>query len=361
MKLNFKKTAVIVLISIGVFSCSKSDDTPTVEPDKPIVVTTFVGSTFGDFDAVGTNAKISNPVGMVQDNQGNIFFTDQSNNKIKKTTPSGAVSTFAGSGQEGNINGAATTATFKTLVGIAIDGNNNLFVSDSGNYKIRKITPQGVVSDFAGSTAGDQDVPAGAGSSALYARFSSISGIVIDYAGNIIVCDYGNSKIKKINANGTVVSTLVGTIAGDVDGDATTAKINPSLITKDNQGNFYFTEVATHKIKKVSSAGVVATIAGSTRGDIDESGTNAKFNNPTGIAINNDGTLFVADAFNNKIKKITATGAVTTLVGSLTEGDVDGLTDVARLKQPVGILVDLSGNLIFSDTGNFKIKNITLK
>ncbi len=361
MKLNFKKTAVVVLISIGIFSCSKSDDTPTLEPDKPVMVTTFVGSTFGDFDAVGSNAKIGYPAGLVQDSQGNIYFTEFGNHKIKKIAPSGAVSTFAGTGEVGNVNGAAATATFNRPNDITIDVNNNLFVSDSGNYKVRKITPQGIVSDFAGSTNGDQNVVAGAGSSALYARFSGISGIVIDNAGNIIVCDNGNSKIKKINANGTVVSTLVGTIAGDVDGDATTAQINPSFITKDNQGNFYFTDGPYHKIKKISGAGVVTTIAGSTRGDIDESGTNAKFNNPTGIAINKDGTLFVTDQFNNKIKKISATGTVTTIAGNLAEGDVDGLADVARFYYPVGILIDLNGNLVISDFLNCKIKKITLK
>ncbi len=360
LKTIFKNTFLVVIATTSLFSCSKNDEA-TPEPDKPITVNTIAGSTPGDFDAMGTNAKLQAPFFSVQDPQGNIYFTELANHKIKKITPAGAVSTFAGTGVAGSDNGSALLATFNQPRGIAIDNLGNLYVTDLGSHKIRKITPQGLVSTFAGSTQGDQDVVEAVGSTALTAKFDSPYGICVDNSGNILVCDYTNSKIKKINPSGTAVSTFVGTTYGDVDGNALTAKINPTSITKDSQGNFYFTELNNNKIKKLTSAGVVTTIAGSTLGDIDDTGTAAKFNSPTGITTDNSGTLYVSDTYNHKIKKLTSAGVVTTIAGNNTTGDVDGLATAARFNLPIGIMVDASGSLIFCDANNHKIKKVTLK
>ncbi|MDA8931583.1 thrombospondin type 3 repeat-containing protein, partial [Flavobacteriaceae bacterium] len=322
-------------------------------------VSTFAGSTQGFADGTGTDAQFNHPTVPVLDAFGNIYVPEFYNSKIRKITPEGVVTTFAGS-TGGFADGTGTDAKFATPVGITIDTSGNLYVADKGNHKIRKITPEGVVTTFVGSTSGFAD---GTGTDA---QFNEPYGITIDTSGNLYVADMGNNKIRKITPEG-VVTTFAGSTLGYLDGTGTDAQFNnPFDITIDVSGNLYVTDRYNHKIRKITPEGVVSTLAGSTLGYLDGTGTDAQFHNPQGVTIDVYGNLYVADRYSNKIRKITPQGVVSTYAGvtiydsggNPEPGDVDGAGTVARFNQPSGVAFDTSGNLIVVDWGNHKIRKI---
>ena len=183
--------------------------------------------------------------------------------------PSGVVSTLAGSTQ-GNTDGTGTSAQFDYPTGVAVDGAGNVYVADYDNHRIRKITASGVVSTLAGSTQGNTD---GTGTSA---KFAYPRGVAVDGAGNVYVADQYNDRIRKITASG-VVSTLAGSSSGYADGTGTSAKFyNPTGVAVDGAGNVYVADYYNHRIRKITASGVVSTLAGSTYGYTDGTGTSAK-------------------------------------------------------------------------------------
>jgi prepilin-type N-terminal cleavage/methylation domain-containing protein len=268
------------------------------------------------------------------------------------------VSTFAGSGTQGYLDGTGTGAQFNTLRGIAIDSAGNVYVADTNNQRIRKISPSGVVTTLAGSgTAGYLD---GTGTAA---QFRSSFGIAVDSAGNVYVGDWGNHRIRKISPSG-VVTTLAGSgTAGYLDGTGTAAQFNqPSGIAIDSTGVVYVADCENHRIRKVTSSGVVTTFAGSgIAGYLDGTGTAAQFDNPCGVAIDTTtDTIYVADGLNNRIRKITPSGVVTTLAGTGVAGFVDGTGTVAQFSFPIGMTFDNAGNLYVADTSNYRIRKIEI-
>ncbi|MDP3372383.1 MAG: autotransporter-associated beta strand repeat-containing protein [Candidatus Paracaedibacteraceae bacterium] len=255
-------------------------------------VSTFIGN--------GSSAVLSAPYSSVFDTLGNLYVSESGNNRISKITPSGVRSTLAGSGVAGFADAAGTSAQFSEPRGIIIDSLGNLYVADAQNYRIRKITTDGVVSTFAGSgTAGFAN---GTGTSA---QFNVLRGITIDNANNLFVLDRGNSCIRKITTGG-VVSTFAGSgIAGFADGTGTAPRFNsPAGITIDPFNNLYVTD--SGRIRKITSSGVVSTLAGDgTAGFSDAYGLSAKFNLPIGIAFSRSGALYVTDSSNNRIRSVT--------------------------------------------------------
>jgi sugar lactone lactonase YvrE len=330
---------------------STNNDTSDNNTNEKVQVSTLAGSTEGFSDGQGFSAKFYFPHALATDSQGNVYVQDNWDHKIRKVTPNGAVNTFAGS-SEGYANGSGSSAMFDLPYGLAIDKQGNVYVADSGNNKIRKITPNGEVSTIAGSSKGFAN---GSGSSA---KFNNPYGLAIDEQDNLYVSDMGNHKIRKITSNG-VVSTLAGSTIGFSNGSSSSAKFNnPSGVAVDGQGNVYVADFVNHKIRKINPNGEVTTLAGSSKGFIDASGTNAKFNYPNGITIDAQGTLYVADNGNHKIRKITSEGMVSTLVG-MNSGFADGSKNQAKFSSPYGMAVDEQGNLYVADTGNHKIRKIT--
>lgn len=314
-------------------------------------VSTIAGSTQGFVDGTGTMAQFSRPNGITIDTGGTLYVADNNNHRIRKITPQGVVSTLAGS-TEGFADGSGTTAQFTFPTGIAIDTDGTLYVTDTGNHKIRKITPQGVVSTLAGSSSGFAD---GQGS---VAQFNRPYGIAIDTDNNLYIADSYNHKIRKITPEG-VVSTLTGNTEGFADGTGTMAKFSyPLGITIDIDSNLYVTDYENHKIRKITPQGVVSTIAGSTLGFADGIGTIAQFSFPLGITIDTDSNLYVADTENHKIRKITPEGVVSILAGS-TEGFADGTGTTAQFTYPYRITIDTGGTLYVADNSNHKIRKIT--
>jgi serine/threonine-protein kinase len=276
--------------------------TSMIRPLQAQLVSTFAGSgSQGSSDGTGTSASFSYPIGIAVDVSGNVYVTDAGNNLIRKITSAGVVSTLAGSGSIGSTDGTGTAASFNDPNGVAVDGSGNVYVADMNNNLIRKITSAGVVSTFAGSvSAGFAD---GTG---IAASFKNPFGIAIDGVGNLYVGDFGNSLIRKITPTG-VVSTFAGSGSqGSSDGKGTAARFFlPAGVSVDGSGNVYVADEANNLIRKITPAGLVSILAGSgSQGSADGTGIAASFKNPFGIAVDGSGNVYVADTDNNRIRKI---------------------------------------------------------
>ncbi|WP_052467060.1 IPT/TIG domain-containing protein [Psychroserpens damuponensis] len=317
-----------------------------------VEVTTIAGGSQGYLDAIGTNAEFNELSDGVIDSQGNLFVVDKNNHVIRKMTPDGNVDTFAGAGGSGysdDPNGGE--ALFDTPYSIAIDAQDNLYVCD--NFKVRKITPLGAVTTLAGSTEGFQN---GTGSEA---KFKRLTGISIDAIGNVYVADPHNSKIRKITQEG-VVTTFAGTTEGDVDGDISVAQFNkPTDMCFDSNGNLFVTDEGNDKIKKITPNGIVSTYAGNAgEGFLDGSLEAAKFNHPYDIEISVDDTIFIQDYLNNSIRKITPNGQITTIAGAIETGNQDGDSNSARFFNPWGITLGPDYTIYVFDTNNNSIRKV---
>jgi sugar lactone lactonase YvrE len=263
-------------------------------------VTTLAGNdTFGFKNGNGGTAQFYDPFRIVTDAAGNCYLIDQVDARIRKITPAGEVTTYAGMEQTGFLNGPALTARFLTSMGgIACDGTGNLYVGDTFNGRIRKISMSGEVSTAAGS-----GIRGFMNGDPATAQFWFPAGVACDPQGNVYIADRGNFCIRKLTAGG-VITTLAGTgIAGRTDGDTTVAQFySLSDIAADSQGNLYV--IDEHRIRKVTPQGVVSSIAGSTAGYADGDSATAKFSDPEGLGTDAQGNVYVADAGNNRIRKI---------------------------------------------------------
>jgi sugar lactone lactonase YvrE len=262
-------------------------------------VSTFAGSGFGFANGNGSSAQFKNPFSIALDSRGNVYATDENDPRVRKITPAGVVSTYAGSETEGFADGNADAARFFPGNSIITDQNDNLYVADARNNRIRKIDVSGQVTTIAGGAG-----PGFSDGNAAAAKFSSPGGIAIDKQGNLYVIDRGNFRIRKITASGNV-STIAGTgIQGNQDGNAGEAQFSFDMhdIVVDNTGNLYVED--GNRIRKISSQGVVSTIAGSTPGFEDGDGTMAKFNFLSGMGIDATGDIYVTDLINNRVRKI---------------------------------------------------------
>ncbi len=327
--------------------------TPSIAPISPasVQVTTLAGSTPGSADGTGAAAQFKYPFGVAVDAAGNVYVGDHSNHRIRKVSPTGVVTTLAGSGGAGNADGTGTAARFNLPVGLAVDAAGNVYVADHGYERIRKVSPTGVVTTLAGSTPGYAD---GTGAAA---QFDNLFGVAVDAAGNVYVADHGNNRIRKVSPTG-VVTTLAGSTLGYADGTGAAAKFEgPHGVAVDAAGNVYVADRDNNRIRKVSPTGVVTTLAGSTQGYADGTGAAAQFSSPTGVAVDAAGNVYVADRKNDRIRKVSPTGVVTTLAGS-TQGYADDTGASAKFANPTGVAVDSIGNIYVADRENHRIRKI---
>ncbi|MCX6902402.1 MAG: hypothetical protein NTW03_02750 [Verrucomicrobia bacterium] len=326
-----------------------------------LTLTTLAGQAgiSGSADGVGTNALFSGAAGVAVDAAGNAYVADISSHTIRKLAPTGAVTTLAGKpGVGGSANGVGTNALFNQPCGLAADGTGNVYVTELVNHDIRKITPAGIVTTLAGltGTSGSAD---GVGSAA---QFNAPRGLAVDLASNLFVADSYNHTIRKITPDGTV-STIAGLAAntGSADGVGNAARFNlPSLIALDRRGTLYVTDAGNQTIRRLTpdasgtiwTVSTLAGLAGST-GSTDGMGSDARFNNSRGIAVDGTGNVYVADRGNNTIRKITPAGVVTTVAGLPgVAGYLDGVGLGARLNGLYGLALDPAGNLYVTDYGN---------
>jgi sugar lactone lactonase YvrE len=284
-----------------------------------------------------------------------VYVGDLTNNRIRKISPGGVVSTLAGSGKQGVADGVGTEASFKGPVGLVVDADGNIYVADTYNHLIRKITASGIVTTLAGSGK-----PLFADGDGVAASFHRPHGVALDKNKNVLVADTDNNRIRKITPSG-VVTTLAGSeTAGYADGQGTAAQFKtPSGIAVDGFGNIYVADNGNNRIRKITPRGVVTTLAGSeTAGNADGQGTAAQFKTPTSLSVDSFGNIYVADNGNQRIRKITPSGTVTTLAGSGNKGADDGYGTAASFKAPWGIAVDATGACYVADQENQKIRKI---
>jgi streptogramin lyase len=353
----FLVVAAAIAFGLTMPACQKpNNSTPPINPSNA-VVTTLAGPSFGGSTAgAGSTSSFNDPEGIAVDAAGNVYVGDVGNNLIRKISPSGVVTTLAGAGQSGSANGTGTAASFFGPWGIAVDNEGNAYVADNGNNMIRKISPTGVVTTLAGS--GTRGSANGTGT---VASFYAPIGVAVDAAGNVYVADNGNQMIREINPSG-VVTTLAGSgTIGSLNGTGTAASFRgPTGVAVDATGNVYVGDWGNNVIRKISPSGVVTTLAGSgTIGSLNGTGTAASFFEPFGVAVDAAGNVYVADQINNLIRKINPSGVVSTLAGSGAIGSANGVGPVASFNHPTGIAVDASGNVYVADAGNNLIRKIT--
>jgi len=272
------------------------------------------------------------------------------------------VSTVAGNGNPSKRKSKAikgetvgTKVTFDKPVGLAIDKGGNIYDADKLNHSIRKVTPDGVINTLAGS--GKPDFADGEG---LAASFNRPHGVAVDESGSIFVADSKNNRIRKITATGNVTTFAGSGIEGNADGLGKKASFNkPHSVAIDGSGNVYVSDTQNHSIRKISPSGTVTTLAGSGKPEFaDGQGKEASFNQPHGIAVDEIGTVYVADTNNHRIRKIGPSGYVTTLVGSGNLGSEDGYGSAASFNKPHALAIDGSGNVYVADQLNHKIRKI---
>jgi len=317
-----------------------------------VLVGTFAGNGSGYADGIGEEARFDRPNDMVLDAFGNAYVADTYNNRIRKISPEGEVTTFAG-GMSGTADGVGTAAQFRQPHGIAIDANGNLYVADTKNHRIRKIEPSGLVTTLAGSDSGIDDGPG------IEAKFSSPRGVAVGPDGNIYIADTNSHRIRMINAEGEV-STIAGSGFGYTDGPAADAKFKfPRGLVLDQAGNVFIADTDSHIIRKLSTDGIVSTFAGEGHPFYaDGNGIEAGFNLPDRLTIDNQGNLYVIDTYNFKIRKISPEADVSTLAGG-DRGFENGTSFEAQFDVPSGIAVNPTGMFIYvADTNNHRIRLI---
>lgn len=358
----FKNVYWCILASAILTACGGSGDESATSSNPPATISTstLVSTLAGDgsiglVDGIGTSAKFYDPLSIAVDSRGNMFVTDL--HTIRKITPKGVVSIFAGS-TKGFMDGTGISAQFNDLYGITVDGNDNIFVGDSRT--IRKITPEGVVSTFTGTATSGSGFVNGTGSTA---RFGTQINVAIDGSGNIFVADRFNNAIRKITPDG-VVSTFAGSgISGFVNGIGIAASFSqPFGVAVDRLGNVFVADTGNNAIRKITPDGVVSTFAGavtSLSGFANGIAAEASFYSPSSVAVDRLGNVFVADTYNHAIRKITPTGVVSTLAGTGKRSFINGVGTLAGFSYPYGVAVDDLGNVFVADTKNNAIRKIT--
>jgi trimeric autotransporter adhesin len=322
------------------------------------IITTYIGPQ--------TNTQaIDYPDAIAADGTGGFYVSSPSQNRIYRVVADGSLSLTAGVGSSeySGDGGQAASAQLSNPEGVAVDSAGNLYIADSGNNRIRKVTPAGIISTVAGNgTSGFS----GDGGPATMARLFMPIGVAVDSAGNIYIADTFNLRIRKVTLTGTI-TTVAGNGSKGYGGDgspATAAKLNsPSGVMVDSAGNIYIADSGNNRIRKVTPAGIISTVAGNGArgyGGDGDAATSAKLNSPSGVAVDSAGDLYIADRDNRRIRKVTLAGTITTVAGN---GDFGysgdgGAATSAKLNSPSGVAVDSAGNLYIADSGNHRIRKV---
>ena len=332
------------------------------------IISTVAGNGEADYSGDGqqaTTAEINAPYGLVVDREGNLFIADTYNHRIRKVTPQGVINTVAGLGTPGysGDGGRATSAQIDS-VGLAMDLDGNLFIGEPNNHRVRKVTPQGIISTVAGNgTPGGE----GDGGRATSAQLSGPRGIAVDSAGNLFIAESYGNRVRKVTPGG-----IISTIAGDGNrgfggdgGPAVSAQLNnPYDVAVDSAGNLYIADSGNQRVRKVTPAGVISTVAGNgLKADSDDSGlaTSARLSGPTGVVVDTAGNLFIAENDGHRVRKVAPAGMISTVAGDGTAdfGGDGGPATSAQLNGPWDVTVDTAGSLYIGERYNHRVRKVT--
>jgi Secretion system C-terminal sorting domain/NHL repeat len=332
------------------------------------IINTIAGTGSAAYSGDGTpavSAEINTPFGVAVDVSGNVFIADYGNNRIRKIDNLGIITTIAGTGIGGfsGEGGPGTAAKIYGPRGITVDASGNVFFSDYANNRIRKISTSGIITTVAGN-----GLPGffGDGGPATDAKLNFAWGVAVDAAGNIYIADQLNCRIRKVNTSG-IITTIAGTgiafFSGD-GGPAISAGIQyPLGLAVDASGNIYIADNGDNRIRMINTSGIISTLAGSpTYGFSGDGGpsTAAQLYYPQGVAVDTGGNIYICDLNNNRIRKINSSGIISSIVGNGTAGFTGdgGPASLAEINQSTGVAVDLAGRVYIADNNNNRIRMI---
>jgi uncharacterized protein (TIGR03437 family) len=335
-------------------------------------LTLVAGNSRAGFSGDGgpaASAQLNAPLGQAIDKSANLYIADSGNNRVRIVTTDGRINTFAGNGQSSpggarsfNDGGPATQALLHLPSGVAVDANGNVYIADTGDNLIRIVTPDGNINQFAGDS-----YPAYLGESvpAVDAELQHPQDVAVDSSGNVYVADTGNVRIRKITTDG-MLATIAGSGAIGYSGDtgpATSASLlPPAAITVDSSGNIFFAESSDARIRKIDTKGVITTVAGNGTSGFSGDGnaaTSAQMSLPTGIAVDSSGNLYIADSQNLRVRKVAGSN-INSVAGNglLSFSGDNGPALQAQMYLPQGVAVDSGGNVYVSDTGNNEVRRV---
>ena len=351
-------------------------------------MTTIAGTAIKGFAGDGgpaTAAQLNVPADVVVDAAGNLYISDSNNNRVRKVTPEGTITTAAGTGAAGfsGDGGPATSAQLYIPTGLALDAAGNLYIADTFNQRIRKVDPSGIITTVAGTGVkgffGD-------GGPAASAQLSAPNDVALDAAGSLYIADAGNNRVRRVRAapvlagralavsGADTITTIVGTGTAGFGGDGGppgSAQLSGGTgVAFDSAGNLYISDNGNNRVRRVS-AGVrlgqlttITTVAGAGAAGFSGDGSSAitaKLNNPARIALDVAGNLYIADTFNIRVRKVSPAGIITTVAGdgSAGPGGVGGPATSAQLYYPTGVAIDAGGSLFIADQTNHRVLKVT--
>ena len=331
-------------------------------------ITTVAGTGergYGGDGGPAVEARLNGPRGVAVDGSGNLYIADSGNHRIRRLEASGIITTVAGNGERGfgGDGGAAVEAQLYLPLGVAVDGSGALYIADTFNRRIRRVDRSGTITTVAGN--GGIGYGRGGGP-AVRTSLNVPLGVAVDGSGNLYIAESDQNRIHRVDASG-IITTVAGTGEGGGGGDggrAVEARLNsPISVAVDRAGNLYIAEYSNHRIRRVDVSGIITTVAGT--GEIGFSGdggpaVEARLWHPGGVAVDGSGALYIADTFNHRIRRVDASGALTTIAG-IGESDFSGdggLAAGAWLNQPEGVAVDTSGNVYIADTHNHRVRRV---
>ena len=336
--------------------------------DTKGTITTVAGagrSGYGGDGGPAAKAQLSFPNDVAVDGAGNLYISDDGNHRIRRVDTGGTITTVAGTGRSGygGDRGPAVEARLDEPLAVAVDGAGNLYIADAANHRIRRVDTKGTITTVAGTGRSGYGGDKGP---AARARLSTPSGVAVDGAGNLYIADYGDHRIRRVNALG-IITTVAGTgekgYSGD-GGSAVRARLDRPLgMTVDGAGNLYISDHGNQRIRRVDTRGIIRTVAGTGRSGYGGDGgpaVKAQVLGPNDVAVDGSGILYIADTWNYRIRRVDGSGTITTIAGigeSGYSGD-GGPAVAARLYEPADVAVDGAGNLYIADSGNHRIRRV---
>jgi hypothetical protein len=350
---------------VGVASVAAVSATGAFGVSGDGTITTIAGTGVQGFSGDGgpaTSAKLYAPSGVAIDGQGNVYIADTNNTRVRKVSPGGTISTFAGTGEVGfsGDGGPATSAKLYAPSGVAIDGQGNVYIADTGNNRVRKVSPGGTITTFAG---GGKPGVLGDGGPATSATLRKPLGAALDGQGNVYIADYENMRVRKVSPGGTI-TTIAGTGVQGFSGDggpAISAQLRfPYGVAVDGQRNIYIADTNNNRVRKVSPTGTITTFAGT--GEVGNSGdggpaTSARLQLPWGVAVDGQRNVYIGGG-NSFVRKVDPGGTISTFAGGgrASPGD-GGPATAAALAAVRGVAVDGKGSVYFAEDG--RVRKVT--